>query len=880
MASVPVKKFRKDYQPPDYWVNAITLHFELEEEASLVSSELSISRNVSQADQAKPLVLDGETLELLSLKLDDRELNPNEYQVDSEQITIYKVPERFKLQIKTAINPKENTAFTGLYLTNGNYCTQCEPLGFRRMTYFIDRPDIMPVFTTTILADKKRYPVLLSNGNLQAQGERDDGRHWVTWHDPFKKPCYLFALVAGDLAKIEDRYTTRSGRKVTLEIYVEHENRNQCDHALRSLKKAMAWDEEVFGLEYDLDVYMIVAVNDFNGGAMENKGLNVFNSKYVLAKSETATDSDFENIEMVIAHEYFHNWTGNRVTCRDWFQLSLKEGLTVFRDQEFSSDMGSRAVVRIDNVKKLRTRQFIEDSGPIAHPVRPDAYIEMNNFYTTTVYDKGAEVIRMIHTLLGSENFRKGMDLYFQRHDGQAVTCDDFISAMSDASGFDLNQFELWYSQAGTPELQVHSEYDSERRRLKLFIEQSCPPTPEQESKQPFLIPLKLGLIQTNGEELDLQLVGEKQASGSSRVLSIKQSRECFEFINVPEKTIPSLLRGFSAPVKLNYSYTDDELGFLMAHDADPFARWEANQCLAINVIKRLVQDTKAEKRLQIDEMLITVYRQLLKRKEIDDKALLAQLLELPNEVYLAECIQPIEVNILHQVREFLQTELATILENELLENYQKLAPAGKKYRLNREDIATRSLKNIHLSYLLKLGDNYRHLAIKQYTSADNMTDQLFALQVLVNNDLEQTMPQLDHFYQQWQHDPLVLDKWFEIQAKAPDKDILSRVQTLVKDDAFNLKNPNKVYALMGAFCASNPIGFHREDGASYEFLGNYILELSTINPWVAARLVRSLTRWRKFTQPYQTLMKTQLERIAKHEGLCKNVYEIVNQSL
>ena len=877
MASI--KKFRKDYQPPNYWINSATLHFELEEEASLVSSELSISRNLSQADQTKPLVLDGEQLELLSLKLDDAELNPDEYQVNNEQLIIHKVPAYFRLHIKTRLNPKQNTDFTGLFLTNGTYCTQCEPHGFRRITYFIDRPDIMTVLTTTILADKKRYPILLSNGNLRAQGELDDDRHWVTWHDPFKKPCYLFALVAGDLAKIADHYTTRSGRKIALEIYVEHKNRHQCDHALRSLKKAMAWDEEVFGLEYDLDVYKVVAVNDFNSGAMENKGLNVFNSKYVLAKSETATDGDFQNIERVIAHEYFHNWTGNRVTCRDWFQLSLKEGLTVFRDQEFSADMGSRAVIRINNVKNLRTRQFSEDAGPIAHPVRPDAYIEMNNFYTTTVYEKGAEVIRMIYTLLGSANFRKGMDLYFQRHDGQAVTCDDFVSAMSDASEFDLNQFKLWYSQAGTPELQLRSEYESERRCLKLFVEQSCPPTPEQESKLPFLIPLKLGLIQPNGEALDLQLVGENQAGGPERVLSIKQSQECFEFINVPEKTIPSLLRGFSAPVKLDYSYTDDELGFLIAHDSDPFARWEANQRLAINVIKRLVQDVQAEKRLQIDEVLITAYRRLLERQKID-KALLAQLLELPNEAYLAECIQPIEVNILHQVREFLRTELASILENEFLANYQKLAQAGKPYRLNREDIATRLLKNTCLSYLLKLGDRYRDLAMTQYTSANNMTDQLFALQVLVNNDLEQTTPQLDHFYQQWQHDSLVLDKWFEIQATAPDKEILHRVQTLVKHDAFNLKNPNKVYALMGAFCARNPIGFHREDGAGYEFLGDYILELNTINPYVAARLVRTLSHWRKFALPYQALMKTQLERIAKHEGLCKNVSEIVNQSL
>ncbi len=879
MADQPVKKFRKDYQQPDYWIDTAKLHFELKEEATLVSSELSLSRNLSKGEQAKPLVLDGEQLELLSLRLDDCELSKDEYRVDEEQLTIYKVPERFNLQIKTRINPNKNTVFMGLYLTNGTYCTQCEPHGFRRITYFLDRPDVMSVFTTTILADKKRYPMLLSNGNPQERGELADDRHWITWHDPFKKPGYLFALVAGDLAKLEDSYTTRSGRKVALEIYAEHQNQDKCDHAMRSLKKAMAWDEEVFGLEYDLDIYMIVAVDDFNMGAMENKGLNVFNSKCVLAKPETATDSDFDNIERVIAHEYFHNWTGNRVTCRDWFQLSLKEGLTVFRDQEFSSDVGSRAVIRINNVKKLRTRQFSEDSGPIAHPIRPDSYIEMNNFYTATVYEKGAEVIRMIHTLLGRDNFRKGMDLYFQRHDGQAVTCDDFVAAMSDASGYDLNQFKHWYSQAGTPELRVHSEYDSERRRLKLFVKQSCPPTPEQENKPPFFIPFKLGLIDPNGEALDLQLVGEEKAAGKSRVLTLKQPENCFEFIAIPEKTVPSLLQGFSAPVKLDYSYADDELGFLMAHDSDPFCRWEANQRLAINIIKRLLQTAQAEKPLQMEEVLTTAYRRLLGLKGID-KALLAQLLELPSENYLAECIQPIAVKPIHQVREFLKTELASALENEFLANYKKLAQALTEYRLTTEDIAARSLKNICLSYLLNLGERYRYLALEQYSSANNMTDQLFALQVLINNGLEQTMPQLDHFYQQWQHDPLVVDKWFAIQARIPDKEILHRVQTLVKHDAFNVKNPNKVYALIGVFCEGNPIGFHREDGAGYAFLGDYILELNTINPWVAARLVRTLTHWRKFSQPNQGLMKSQLERIANHDGLCKDVYEIVSKSL
>jgi len=878
MASAPLKKFRKDYQQPDYWINAVKLHFELKEEATLVYSELSLSRNLSKGDQANPLVLDGEHLELLSLQLDDCELSQNEYKVDNEQLTIYKVPEHFSLQIKTRINPKPNMTPMGLYITNGTYCTQCEPHGFHQITYFMDRPDTMAIFTTTIVANKQRYPVLLSNGNLQEHGELDDGRHWVTWHDPFKKPCYLFALVAGDLAKVQDSYTTYSGRKVALEIYVEYENREKCDYAMRSLKKAMAWDEKVFGLEYDLDIYMIVAFNDLSMNAMENKGLNIFNSKCVLANPETATDDDFENIENIIAHEYFHNWTGNRITCRDWFQLSLKEGLTVFRDQEFSSDMGSRSVIRINNVKNLRTLQFPEDSGPLAHPVRPDSYIEMTNFYTATVYKKGAEIIRMIHTLLGTENFQKGMALYFQRHDGQAVTCDHFVSAMQEANGYDLDQFKLWYSQAGTPELRVNTQYDPEKRHLELVVEQSCPPTPEQKVKKPFHIPLKLGLIDSKGQALNLQLVGEKKTGKTSRVLSIKQPREHFEFINVPEKTIPSLLRGFSAPVKLNYSYTNDELGFLMVHDSEPFGIWEANRRLIINIINTLAPEVRREKTLRMDDELIAAYRQLLETR-CTDKALLAQIFEFPTVNDLAEDFQPIDVNTIHQITEFLQTELAKTLENEFLENYQKLSKEGREYRLNSEEIATRSLKKTYLMYLLKLGEQYRHLALEQYISANNMTDQLSALQALVNNGIEQTIPQLDHFYQQWRHDPLVIDKWFKIQAEVPHKEILHQVQILVKHEAFDLKNPNKIYALIGSFC-ENSVGFHREDGACYEFLGNYVLKLNTINPWVAARLVRTLTHWRKFTQPYQALMKSQLERVAKHDGLCKDVYEIISKSL
>ncbi|MDM8558565.1 aminopeptidase N [Candidatus Parabeggiatoa sp. HSG14] len=876
----PLKKLRKDYQLPDYLVDSVKLHFDLGDQTTVVSSKIEVSRNLSKNHQPQPLVLDGEQIELLSLQLDGRELGNEEYQVKDEQLIIHTVPERFSLQIKTRLDPSKNTDFTGLYLSSGTYCTQCEPHGFRRMTYFVDRPDVMTVFTTTVLADKKRYPVLLSNGNPQERGDLNDGRHWVTWHDPFKKPSYLFALVAGDLAQIADRYTTGSGHQVALEIYVEHENREKCDHAMRSLKNAMAWDEKVFGLEYDLDIYMIVAVNDFNMGAMENKGLNVFNSKFVLAKPETATDTDFNRIEGVIAHEYFHNWTGNRVTCRDWFQLSLKEGLTVFRDQEFSSDMGSRAVTRINEVKNLRIRQFSEDSSPMAHPIRPDSYIEMNNFYTATVYNKGAEVIRMMHTLLGADNFRKGMDLYFQRHDGQAVTCDDFVSAMQDASGYDLEQFKFWYSQAGTPELQVSSEYDSEKQHFKLFVEQSCPSTPEQAVKQPFLIPFNIGLINpASGKELDLQLVGENNSSGTSRVLSITQPKECFEFVNIPEKPMPSLLRSFSAPVKLDYPYTNDELGFLVAHDPDSFACWEASQCLSINIIKQLITDAQAGKDLHIDEVLMAAYNKLLKLENID-KALLAQLLELPSETYIAECIQPIEVNVIHQARDFLQTKLASRLENKFLENYQSLAKERGEYRLSREDIATRLLKSGYLKYLLKLGNNHRLLAIKQYNTANNMTDQLAALNVLVDNGLEQAMSQLEHFYQQWQHDPLVIDKWFGIQAIAPHKDILYRVQALVKHEAFNIKNPNKVYALIGSFSVNNPIGFHRYDGAGYQFLGDIVLELNSINPMIAARLVRGLINWRKFVQPHQDLMKDQLERIANHGKLCKDVYEIVSKSL
>ncbi len=698
----------KDYQAPDYLIDETHLKFELFEDHSLVHAELVMRRNPDRAagapgDDLPPLVLHGQQLELLALALDGQALEAGHYQLDEEHLTLQPTAATFTVESTVRIHPESNTALEGLYKSGKMFCTQCEAEGFRKITYYLDRPDVMSRFTTTVSAEQHRYPVLLSNGNPVASGSEEGGRHWATWEDPFKKPAYLFALVAGDLWCVEDSFTTMSERDVALRIYVEPENIDKGQHAMDSLKKSMRWDEEVYGREYDLDIFMIVAVNDFNMGAMENKGLNIFNSSCVLAKAETATDAAHQRVEGVVAHEYFHNWSGNRVTCRDWFQLSLKEGFTVFRDQEFSADMNSRTVKRVEDVAFLRTNQFAEDAGPMAHPVRPDSFIEISNFYTLTVYEKGSEVVRMIHTLLGAEGFRKGTDLYFQRHDGQAVTCDDFVKAMEDANGVDLTQFKRWYSQSGTPRLAVEGEYDAAAQRYTLTVRQSCPPTPGQTSKQPFVIPLELGLLDGQGHELPLRLEGEAVAQGGNRVLAVTEAEQPFAFVGVPEKPLPSLLRGFSAPVKLSFPYDRDQLLFLMQHDSDGFNRWEAGQQLSVQVLQELIGQHQRGEQLVLDPRLIEAYRTLLADEALD-QAMVAEMLSLPSEAYLTEISEVADVDAIHAAREFARQRIGEALFEPLWQRYQANRKHSRDtaYLAEASHIARRSLQNIALSYLIR----------------------------------------------------------------------------------------------------------------------------------------------------------------------------------
>ena len=871
--------FGKDYQPPFFWLDTVSLRFELGEQETLVRAVLALRRN-EETQAGAPLVLDGQGFELLVVRIDGRTLAESEYRTDAETLTIASVPTSFTLEIETRLYPQDNTSLEGLYRSSGNFCTQCEAQGFRRITYYPDRPDVMARFTTTLVADKARYPVLLANGNLVDSGELSDGKHYAVWEDPFPKPSYLFALVAGDLGVVRDSFVTRSGREVRLEIYVQHHNLDKCDHAMTSLKKAMRWDEEVFGLEYDLDQFMIVAVDDFNMGAMENKGLNIFNSKYILARPETATDDDYDGIEAVVAHEYFHNWTGNRVTCRDWFQLSLKEGLTVFRDQQFSGDMGSKAVQRINDVRVLRSRQFPEDSGPMAHPVRPESYIEINNFYTVTVYEKGAEVVRMLHSLLGEEGFRHGMDLYVERHDGQAVTCDDFVAAMADANRVDLAQFKLWYSQAGTPELDVTTSYNEANGEYLVTVHQRCPVTPGQQKKEPMLVPLAIGLVGSDGADLPLVLAGDGTNDSSGLMLQVRKEREDFRFVDVREKPVVSLLRNFSAPVKVNYDYSDQELAFLLSHDRDPFNRWEAGQRLASRIILALVDDFQEGRPLVLAQSFCTSFRQVLTSAALPDKTLVSQLLTLPAEVYLAEQMAVVDVEAIHMAREFVRRELAGALREEFLAAYYANHTQGH-YRYENVATGQRRLQNCCLAYLVALGEpEFQDLALAQFRDADNMTDALGGLLPLVHTENTHRQVVLASFYEKWRHDPLVLDKWFAIQATAPLATTLASVRQLLAHPDFSIKNPNKVRSLIGAFAGGNPVCFHADDGSGYRFLAEQVLILDPLNPQVAARMVTTLSRWRRYDERRQGLMRKELERIIGAPALSKDVYEVVSKSL
>ena len=876
--ATPQTVFLKDYTPPEYLIDNVELHFDLDEQNTLVKSRLCMRRNPQSADQAASLTLTGEELELVSISIDDKQLAAEDFVITPEAMTIHQVPQdkAFVLSIENRINPKANTALEGLYLSSSMLCTQCEAQGFRKITWFLDRPDVMSRFKTTLTADKSQYPVLLSNGNKVGQGDLEHNRHWVSWEDPFAKPCYLFALVAGQLESVADSFTTMSGRNIALEIFVEQHNVDKCAHAMQSLKNAMRWDEDTYGLEYDLDLYMIVAVDHFNMGAMENKGLNVFNTKFVLARPDTATDSDYEHIEGVIGHEYFHNWSGNRITCRDWFQLSLKEGFTVFRDQQFTGDRTSAAVKRIEDVNALRTRQFAEDAGPLAHPIRPEAYIEINNFYTLTVYEKGAEVVRMLHTLLGAAGFRKGCDLYFARHDGQAVTCDDFINAMEAANGIELTQFRRWYSQAGTPVLSVSQQFDSEARQLRLTIHQDCPPTPNQPEKAPLHIPVKLGLLAADGSPAPIILDGGQH---EEITLNLTQTEQTFVFDKLARQPVVSLLRGFSAPVNLNMPRSLEELAFLLQHDSDTFNRWEAGQQLAVKVIFDLIEDLHQQRPLHLNALMVNAFHGLL-AEEGDDLSYQALLLSLPDESYLAGQMPIVDVEAIHHAREFVKTTLAHDLRDDF-ERVYRIHHRDESGKFSADAIGRRRLKNACLSYLnqLESGESYA-LAKAQFEQARNMTDQMAALSAIVNSHHPDKAACLDSFYQQWQNEALVIDKWFALQASSHMPNTFAIVQRLMQHPAFDMRTPNRVRALIGAFSQANPLHFHAKNGEGYRFLADQVLALNTMNPQIASRMVTGLAQWRRYDGKRQELMKQQLHRIAATEPLSKDVYEIASKSL
>lgn len=892
----PKAIYLKDYKVPPFLIEETNLHVDIHESETTVTTTLKVVRNPEAlAEDAINLVLDGgKDLITDSVAIDGRTLGSNEYQIEDEALSIFDAPDSFELTTSVRIKPQDNTALEGLYKSGDMYCTQCEAEGFRNITWYLDRPDVMSKYTTTVVADKKTCPVLLSNGNDIDRGE-DGERHWVTWQDPFNKPAYLFALVAGDLQHIEDEFVTMSGRRVTLRIFTEAHNIDKLDHAMTSLKNSMRWDEETYGREYDLDIFMIVAVESFNMGAMENKGLNIFNTSCVLARSDTTTDAAYQRVESVVGHEYFHNWSGNRVTCRDWFQLSLKEGFTVLRDQQFSADMGSPTVCRVNDVAVLRSAQFPEDAGPMAHPIRPDSFIEINNFYTATVYEKGAEVVGMIRTLLGAEGFRAGTDLYFERHDGQAVTTEDFVKAMEDANGVDLTQFRTWYRQAGTPVLKVTGTYDEATNTFTLDVEQSCPPTPGQDKKDPYHLPLKVGLLDDDGNDVrfslsDLDVASTDESSGFSAVLNVTSPRQQFVFTGIESRPVPSLLRGFSAPVKLQYEYTRDELTFLMSHDSDGFNRWEAGQRLAVDIIQEVVKQIESGADIQVDDRIVKAFdANLTQAIEGDndpalDKAMIAHMLVLPAESYLIELSDVANIDALHQAREAVKDAIAKQLSGVFLSVY-RLNQNEAPYEANARRVAERALKNVALSYLMQPDDaEFVSLCEEQFKSATNMTDTSSALRALVGSRAsgasEAAEKALSAYYDRWSDEALVIDQWFAIQANCPLPGTLDRVKALMAHEAFDMKVPNRMRSLVAQFAMANIVNFHEAGGSGYLFLADRVIELNAINPQMAARMLGPLTRWRKFDEGRQQLMKTELQRILDTEDLSPDVYEIVTKSL
>ena len=867
-----------DYQPPAYQIVETTLVVDLDFKETRINARHQVRRR--QSSQEPPnLVLNLDSPAPTDINIDGTLLKPEQYRVEAGQLTLFDVPEAFDLAIQNTIHPDQNTALSGLYQSGEILCTQCEAEGFRRITPAIDRPDNLGCYTVTLRADKKTFPLLLCNGNLVDQGNCANGRHYTTWRDPFPKPTYLFAIVAGKLSCLEDTFTTRSGRAVALRFFARARDIKKCAHAMASLKRAMAWDEKTYGREYDLDLFNVVAVGDFNMGAMENKSLNIFNTQYVLADPAMATDGDFENVESVIGHEYFHNWSGNRVTCRDWFQLSLKEGFTVFREQQFSADMGSKAVKRIEDVAGLRSHQFREDAGPLAHPVRPDSYIEINNFYTATVYSKGAEVIRMLHTLLGDEKFRRGTDLYFDRHDGQAVTTDDFVAAMESAGGADLTRFKNWYGQAGTPVVEAQTAFDAGRGIFEITLTQSCPPTPEQPRKAPFVIPVKAALFDRDGNRLFTN------AEHQDDLLVLSERSQTFTFKDLKKITAPpvaSLLRGFSAPVELRQPLSEDELALLLAHDDDPFNRWEAGQKLFLADILTGVKAIQAGKKIRVADTVTQAFAAVLNetRQADADPALQAAILILPDHAYLSEQLTPIDPAAIFEARHGLKRHLARVHKTKLLERYHQLEQRNDG-AVNAKLIGIRSLRNTCLNYLVALDEPETHqLAAALLTNARCMTDSTAALAALADSTKPDRQALLDAFYRRWKDEPLVVDKWLRIQATVAAPETLSRVEALCAHQAFDPANPNKVYALLAGFSHGNPFCFHAADGSGYRFVRRWVAQLDPLNPQVSARLVSAFTNWKKYIPELKEQMRTTLEEIAALPKLSPDVSEIVGKSL
>lgn len=878
--ATPQTIFLKDYAPSDYLISTIHLTFDLDDTNTQVTSKMEVKANYDMSAGKRDMFLNGEELTLNKILVDGVELSSDKYEFVDEGLILKEVKENFNLEIHNTINPEANKALDGLYKSGSIFCTQNEPEGFRRITYFIDRPDIMAVYTTKIIADKKKFPILLSNGNPTNSGDLEDGKHFVEWLDPFVKPSYLYALVAGDLGLVKDEFTTMTGRKIDLEIYVDKGNESKCGHAMESLKNSMKWDEEVYGREYDLDIYMIVAVDAFNMGAMENKGLNIFNSAYVLADPKTATDSNFFGIEGVIGHEYFHNWTGNRITCRDWFQLTLKEGLTVFRDQEFSSDMNSRVVNRISNVQSLKARQFVEDAGPTAHPIKPSSYIEINNFYTMTIYEKGAEIIRMIHTLLGPEGFRKGTDKYFELFDGQAVTTEDFIHSMSVANdNYDFSQFSNWYHQAGTPDIDIKTSYNEEKSEYSITLTQSCRPTPGQTEKKPYHMPFAIGLVDKDGNDFALKLkeVFTAQPQIEDNILHLTQESETFTFTGIDHEPVPSFNRGFSAPVNLKSDRSLNDYVYLMAHDNDEFNRYESAQALAKSLMICLIKDSANGVELKLDAPYTEAYGKLIKDGSLDN-SFKALALGIPSEGMLHQSQEIVDFENTHKVRNFVISTLAKTYEKEFAEIYKSLA-VEKEYALTPEAMGERGLKNMVLNFLLTTDNpEYEKWCYDQFNNASNMTDEYASLVMLIHNDSKYSDEVISKFFTKWKHETLVMQKWLTAQSSAPGDKTLSRVKELLSNEVYDKSVPNLVRSLVGTF-TGNSVEFHSKSGEGYKFITDQIIDIDKLNPQMASRLAGSFKDYKRLPSDLKALVKESLERILAEKSISRNVYEIVSKT-